>query len=368
MPPLYTEAYIHLLLALEVIFLYGRYVIKRIIYGFINYILIIFIFSALFNTSMETTLKSQIEEKIHGEFMARDLSGFSVEDISKLREERRDELYRRYHLYDPLLVRIFWRSYDTLTFNLGNSTNITSSSGERDVGIIIGEAIPRTALLFTASSFINILVGIFLGIKKAQKPGKLLDQSTSIITMVVYGMPSWWLGMMLIMFFVYTINVFPSGGILSTPPPTGFKYYLDIFYHMALPVLTLVLLRAWGGAYLIRNIVLGTLQEDYIMSARARGIPENRVLYGHTLRSAAPPIVTMSIMDLLVSFSGAIVFEGIFSWPGMGNLYWIAIQQNDIPVLMGNLAITTLLYLSGLVLLDLIYGFLDPRIKVGGKA
>ena len=348
--------------------MYGRYVIKRIIYGFINYVLIIFIFSALFNTFMETTLKSQIDEMIHGEFMSRDLSGFSAEDISKLREERRDELYQRYHLYDPLLFRVFWRAYDTLTFNLGNSTNITSSSGERDVGIIIGEAIPRTALLFTVSSFFNILIGIFLGIKKAQKPGKLLDQSTSIITMVVYGMPSWWLGMMLIMFFVYTINVFPSGGILSTPPPSGFKYYLDILYHMALPVLTLVLLRAWGGAYLIRNIVLGTLQEDYIMSARARGIPEKRVLYGHTLRSAAPPIVTMSIMNLLVSFSGAIIFEGIFSWPGMGNLYWVALQQNDIPVLMGNLSITTLLYMSGLILLDLIYGFLDPRRKVGGKA
>ncbi|NLM97304.1 MAG: ABC transporter permease [Halanaerobiaceae bacterium] len=348
--------------------MYGRYVIKRILYGLINYIIIIFIFSALFNTFVETTLKSQIEEMFHGEFMTRDLSGYSVEDINKLRAERRHDLYQRYHLFDPLVVRIFWRAYDTLTFNLGNSTNITSSSGERDVRIIVGEAIPRTALLFTVSSFFNVIIAIILGIKKAQKAGKLLDQSTSIMTMIVYGMPSWWLGMMLIMFFVYTINIFPSGGILSTPPPTGFKYYLDILYHMALPVLTLVLLRAWSGAYLIRNIVLGTLQEDYIMSARARGLPEKRVLYGHTLRSAAPPIVTMSVMDLLVSFSGAIIFEGIFSWPGMGNLYWVALQQSDIPVLMGNLSITTLLYLSGLVLLDLIYGFLDPRIKVGGKA
>jgi len=348
--------------------LYGRYVVKRIIYAIITYAVIIFIFSALFNTFMETTIRSQIAERIQGEFFARDFTGYSAEDISKLKEQRKEELYRRYHLYDPLPLRIFWRAYDTLTFNFGKSTNITSSSGERDVRIIVGEAIPKTALLFTVASFINVLIGIFLGIKKAQKPGKLLDQSTSISTMVVYGMPSWWLAMMLIMFFVYTISIFPSGGILSTPPPEGFKYYLDILYHMALPVLTLVLLRSWGGAYLIRNIVLGTLQEDYIMSARARGIPENRVLYGHTLRSAAPPIVTMSVMNLLISFSGAIIFEGIFSWPGMGNLYWIALQQSDIPVLMGNLAVTTLLYMSGLVLLDLIYGFLDPRIKVGGKA
>ncbi|MDI9477904.1 MAG: ABC transporter permease [Halanaerobiales bacterium] len=347
--------------------MYGQYAIKRIIYAIINYAIIIFILSALFNASMEATLVSQIEEMIQGEFMARDLTGYTVTEINELKAQRRDELYRRYHLYDPMIVRVFWRTFDTLTFNLGKSTNVTSSAGERDVSIIVGEAIPKTALLFTVSAFFNILIGIFLGIKKAQKPGGLLDQSTSILTMVVYGMPSWWLGMMLIMFFVYKLNLFPSGGILSTPPPTGIMYYLDILYHMALPVITMILLRAWGGAYLIRNIVLGTLQEDYIMSARARGIPENRVLYGHTLRSAAPPIVTMSVMSLLTSFGGAIIFEGIFSWPGMGNLYWIALQQNDIPVLLGNLSVTILLYMGGLVLLDLIYGFLDPRIKVGGK-
>ncbi|MFP4661716.1 MAG: ABC transporter permease [Halanaerobiales bacterium] len=348
--------------------MYGRYVVKRIIYAIITYIVIIFVFSALFNTFMETTIKSQIGEMIQGEFFVRDMSGYSAEDINKLKEQRREELYRRYHLYDPLPVRVFWRAYSTLTFNLGKSTHITSSSGERDVRLIVGEAIPRTALLFTVSAIINVLIGVFLGIKKAQKPGKLLDQSTSISTMVVYGMPSWWLAMLLIMFLVYKISVFPSGGILSTPPPEGFKYYLDIIYHMALPVLTLVILRSWGGAYLIRNIVLGTLQEDFIMSARARGISENRVLYGHTLRSAAPPIVTMSIMSLLISFGGAIIFEGIFSWPGMGNLYWIALQTNDIPVMMGNLSVTTLLYMFGLVLLDIIYGFLDPRIKVGDRA
>lgn len=348
--------------------MYGRYAVKRIIYAIITYMVIILIFSALFNSFVETTIRSQIGERIQSEFMARDLTNYSPEEIVELKEKRREKLYQMYHLDDPIMMRIFWRAYDTITFQFGKSTNMTSSSGERDVRIIVGEAIPRTMLLFTITSFINILIGVFLGIKKAQKPGKLLDQSTSITTMVVYGMPSWWLAMIMIMFFVYIISIFPSGGMHSTPPPEGFKYYLDLLYHMTLPVLTIVLIRSWGSSYLIRNIVLGTLQEDYIMSARARGLPEKNVLYGHTLRSAAPPIVTMAIMSLLISFQGAIIFEGIFSWPGMGKLYWVAIQQNDIPVLMGNLAVTTLLYMSGLVFLDLIYGFLDPRIKVGGKA
>mgnify|MGYP006288502927 FL=1 len=117
-----------------------------------------------------------------------------------------------------------------------------------------------------------------------------------------------------------------------------------------------------------RNIVVGTLQEDFIMSARARGLPEKKVLYGHGLRAAAPPIVTMGVMSLLMSIQGRLIFEGIFNWPGMGNLYWIAVQQNDIPVLLGLLATTTFVYLASLAFLDVIYGFLDPRIKVGGRA
>ncbi len=97
------------------------------------------------------------------------------------------------------------------------------------------------------------------------------------------------------------------------------------------------------------------------MSARARGIPERTVLYGHALRtSAPPPILTMSILSLINSFSGALIFEGIFNWPGMGNLYWAAVQMNDIPVLLGNLSITTLIYIFGMIILDLVYGFFRP--------
>jgi peptide/nickel transport system permease protein len=194
-----------------------------------------------------------------------------------------------------------------------------------------------------------------------------MDKATSIMTMTVYGMPTWWLGMLIIMFFAYILKLFPSGGMHSTPPPTGIAYYVDILYHITLPVLTLVIIGFWGRAFLIRNIVLGILQEDYIMAARARGLPERNVLYGHVMRTASPPIATMAVLSLLASVGGNLVFEGVFSWPGLGNLYWIAIEQNDIPVLMGCLSVTTALYILGLVVLDLIYGYLDPRIKVGGK-
>lgn len=347
--------------------MYWKFIVRRILYLLLTYVVIIFLYSALFNTVMEETLRSQLIEQVNAEMISMSES-INPEQLNQYETERMNTLIKQYHLDEPKINRIFWRALDTITFKFGKATTLTAASGEKEVLTIILEVIPRTILLFTLAIAIDVLLGILLGIKKAQKPGKALDQSTSIITMIVYGMPSWWLAMIFIMVFVFIIPIFPSGGLHSTPPPTGFAYYLDLLYHLTLPALTLIILGFWGRAFLIRNIVLGTLQEDYIMSARARGLSERKVLYGHALRSAAPPIMTMSLMSLLRSISGSLVFEGVFNWPGMGNLYWVAVQMNDIPVLMGNLAITTILTLMGLLILDLIYGFLDPRIKVGGKA
>ncbi len=185
--------------------------------------------------------------------------------------------------------------------------------------------------------------------------------------MVMFGIPRWWVGLMFIMLFGYGLKIFPTGGQLSTPPPApGLPYVLDYLKHLALPVITIVSLGFWGTSLIIRNIVLGTIQEDFIMTARARGVGERSILFKHTLRTAAPPIVTIVLLSLLASFSGSMITETIFSWPGMGNLYIQATNTNDVPVLLANIAVTTGLYQAGIVILDLIYGFLDPRIKAGG--
>ena len=331
----------------------------------LSFVIIVFLYSSIFNVVMDQTLRSQIHEMVQGEIMG--MTEATPEEMNNYREQRVQTLYDRYHLEDPTMQRIFWRAIDILRFDWGQATTLTDSSGSRDVFNIVVEKIPPTLLLFGVFAVIDVIVGVLLGMKKAQNPGSMLDQSTSIMTMVVYGMPSWWLAMIFIMFFVYTIPLFPSGGMGSIPPPEGIASILDTIYHMILPIFTLFCITFWGRAYMTRNIVVGTLQEDFIMSARARGLQEKKVLYGHGLRAAAPPIVTMGVMSLLMSIQGRLIFEGIFNWPGMGNLYWIAVQQNDIPVLLGLLSTTTFVYLAGLAFLDVIYGFLDPRIKVGGK-
>ncbi|MEW5826888.1 MAG: ABC transporter permease [Candidatus Bipolaricaulota bacterium] len=349
--------------------MYWKYAVRRLVWAFLIFAVIVFIFSALFNAVADRTMRAQIVEIVRGESRALQTTiGRDPNALLVWQESRRAELTAMYHLDEPMLSRIFWRAIDTITFRYGQSTIIRAMTGEQDVLRIVTERIPRTMLLFATVSVFDIVFGVWLGLRKARKAGGLMDRTTSIGTMVVFGMPAWWLGMLFIMLFAFVLPIFPSGSMHSTPPPEGFAYTLDLLYHMVLPVATLVVLGFWGIAYITRNIVLGTLQEDFIMSARARGISERRVLFGHTLRSSAPPIVTMSVLGLLGSIFGAIIFEGIFSWPGMGSLYWQSVQQNDIPVLMGNLSLTTGLYILGLAFLDLIYGFLDPRVKVGGKA
>ncbi|MGY0287966.1 MAG: ABC transporter permease [Candidatus Methanodesulfokora washburnensis] len=127
----------------------------------------------------------------------------------------------------------------------------------------------------------------------------------------------------------------------------------------------LVSFGAW--AYVTRSLVLGTLQEDFIMVARAKGVPERRVLYGHTLRAAAPPILTNTLLALIGSMGGAVITESVFNWPGLGRLYWIAIEEFDVPVLLGLTTVFTMLYLAAFVLQDLIYGLLDPRVRIGAE-
>lgn len=347
--------------------MYRNYVLKRLFFGLMMYIVMVFTFSFLFNSVAENTLRSQIDEQVTQEL--RKLKNQTEQSIRNYTEQRTASKLHQYHLDEPYLFRVFWRSVDTLTFNFRNSNSMKASNGDRQVIGILLEAVPNTLTLFLTQVVLVLLIGIPMGLWAARRPNGLLDRSVSTITMVTNGLPTFWLGMIMIMVFSYAWwPHFPSGGLHSNPAPEGIAYGLDFLWHLALPLLTLTFLGVWGTAYLTRNIVLSSLQEDYIMSARARGIPEAKVLLGHTLRSSLPAIMTLAVLSLFSSISGNIIVEAVFGWPGIGNLYFVAVQQNDVPVLMATLSIQTLINMVGFVLLDIVYGFLDPRIKVGGKA
>ena len=347
--------------------MYSKFVLKRLMYGILMYVLMVLTFSILFNTVAEQTLHSQIEEQISQEL--RSQKNVNQAQLAQLAQNKRTQKELQYHLNEPLVFRIVFRTLDTLSFNYGNATTIKSADGEKAVLGIELAYLPNTLILFATEVILTVLIGIPMGLWAARKPNGLLDRVCSSLSMITNGLPTWWLGLIMIMAFAYgPLGIFPSGGIHINPAPVGWTGVLDYLWHLSLPMITLVLLSIWGTAYLVRNIVLGNLQEDFVMAARARGIPERIVLLGHTLRTSMPAILTIVILSLFSSISGNIVFEIVFGWPGLGKLYWVAIQQNDVPVLMGTLAISTLINIVGFVLLDVLYGWLDPRIKVGGKA
>ncbi len=186
--------------------MYKWFALKRVLKGIITYVIIIFIMSVLFNTVNEQTMRSSIEEQVRAESVR--LKNMQPAALQRFQEQRREDLIHLYRLDRPFMERILFRTWNTLTFDFGKSTIIKSSRGDREVLTIIGEALPRSLILFTLAAAIEIVVGIILGLKKAQKPGGSLDRSTSLITMIVYGMPTFWVAMILIMFFVYQLKSF----------------------------------------------------------------------------------------------------------------------------------------------------------------
>jgi peptide/nickel transport system permease protein len=134
---------------------------------------------------------------------------------------------------------------------------------------------------------------------------------------------------------------------------------------MTLPLVTLVLIGFGSWAYLVRNFLIGILQEDFIMAKRAAGIPERKIIYTHALKNAAPPIVTVLALSLSGSLGGAVITEAVFDWPGMGRLYFEAISVLDLPVIIGATYVLTAFFLASIFLADILYGYFDPRVRTG---
>lgn len=254
--------------------------------------------------------------------------------------------------------------YKILILDFGHATFLTSDSGSSNVKDILLEKLPRTILLFTTATVIISLLGIFIGALSGSKVNSKLDRMTSTFAVVSSSFPVWWIGMLMIFVFAFAYQVFPAR---ATPliPVTDPGYIGALLYHMTLPLITLVLIGFGSWAYLVRNFLIGILQEDFIMAKRAAGIPERKIIYTHALKNAAPPIVTVLALSLSGSLGGAVITEAVFDWPGMGRLYFEAISVLDLPVIIGATYVLTAFFLASIFLADILYGYFDPRVRTG---
>jgi peptide/nickel transport system permease protein len=322
---------------------------------------------ALVGSNMDVILKQGIIYQVRSEITENSsiVESFdSVKEFEEFVQAQIDQRIKALGLDNPWYSpqRIGFTMYKILILDFGNATFLTSDSGSSNVGEILLEKIPRTVLLFTTATIIISMIGIFLGALSSSKVGSVIDRLTSTFAVISSSFPVWWIGMLMIFLFAFTYHIFPARATPSMLPSEP-GYVVALLYHMALPLITIVIIGFGSWAYLVRNFMVGTMQEDFITAKKAIGIKKNKIIYRHALKNAAPPIVTILALSLSGSLGGAIITEAVFDWPGMGRLYFEAISVMDLPIIIGATYVLTVLFLISIFIADLLYGYFDPRVK-----
>ena len=234
---------------------------------------------------------------------------------------------------------------------------------------LLAETIPNTLRLTVAALLLQILIGIALGILSAARRYALFDKVNTVAALFVYSIPSFWLALMLILLFSLKLGLLPSSHMesIGAAEMTGLALFADRLRHLILPAFVLGIASAASTARYMRGSMLDVLKEDYIRTARAKGLAEGSVLIKHAFKNAALPIVTIVGFSLPFLLGGAVVIEKIFSWPGMGRLTVDAIYARDYPVVLAVSFAVACMVIAGNLLADIGYALLDPRVTVTGR-
>lgn len=232
---------------------------------------------------------------------------------------------------------------------------------------VIAQRLPQTLMLILTALFIAVILGTLLGSIAGWKTGTRFDSIIITISLAFYSIPIFIMGIIMLMVFGLYLGIFPMSGISTIGADlTGWAHVKDVLWHMFLPVGAIVV---WYiGEYIIvtRNTMQDVLDQDYIISARAKGIKESVILRRHALRNAILPVVTITGVNVAFAIGGVIEAETVFNWPGVGRLLFDSVMGRDYPVLQGLFLIFAVALVLANLTVDLIYGYIDPRIKVGG--
>ena len=274
--------------------------------------------------------------------------------------------WERYWIYMKNMFTFnFGRSFMT-----GRSVDVLLFGGYEKSAVIGGHQISahyvygrvwNTLILFGLATVLAYLIGYFLGAVIAWKRGSALDSGAVVSGLLFYNMPSFWLGLIFIWIFAYMLGWFPLAA------NEWMRYgYISIAYIKALimPLIVLLLISMAGTTLLMRTSMLDVMGEEYIVTAKAKGLPEKVVLYKHAARNALLPLVTSFVIALAFVVAGGVITEQVFTYPGVGLLYITALTQLDLPIVYATLYIITLLVLIGNFIADILYGVLDPRVRI----
>ncbi len=280
----------------------------------------------------------------------------------KISPERIEELRRQFGLDQPAIVQ-YWR---WLVRVVTKGDFGTSFVYFRPVSSLLSERIPATLLMAIASIIVTWAIAIPLGIIAAVHQNRLIDRVLQVISYAGQGFPSFITALLLLILAQYTTPLFPVGGMTSINHAdlTPIGKILDIGWHLILPTIALSITSFAGLQRITRGEMLDVLRQDYIQTARAKGLPENRVIYVHALRNAINPLVTLLGFEFASLLGGAFIAEFFFNWPGLGRLILSAVIAQDLYVVMASLMMGALMLIVGNLLADLLLKAVDPRIRL----
>lgn len=286
---------------------------------------------------------------------------FTTLDNPNITEAVRQQWRTAYGLDRPLAEQYVRYLRNVARGDLGYSYSL-----HRPVAEALANALPNTLLLMGVALVMSFAIGILLGVFQARHRGSGLDHGIGTVSLVFFSMPDFWLAIMMLLVFAYWIPIFPVNGMFD---PLLHSYYgfwgrvADRLRHLVLPAATLTLLSAALIARYQRAAVLDVLQDDFVRTARAKGLGERRILMRHVLRNALLPIITLMGLLLPALLGGAVFVEKVFAWPGMGYLTVNAIGTRDYPLVTAALIIGAVLVAAGSLLADLLSAVVDPRLR-----
>lgn len=272
---------------------------------------------------------------------------------------------RRFGLDQPFAIRSVRYLTNALTLNLGFSEALVSDSGSRLVSNIILERLPSTLVLFGTANLLLFFSSLFLGLSLSRRYGSFFDKLVLALA-PTSAAPAWFFGLFLILVFAGLLGWLPFGGMVSAPPPDNpLDYALSLMKHMILPVAAQLVSAIFITIYNWRTFFLIYASEDYVEMAKAKGLPDRMIERRYVLRPTLPNIITSFALLLIALWTGAIILETVFNWPGIGQLYFRAIGAYDTPVIIANTVVYAYLLSITVFLLDFIYALVDPRVRVG---
>ena len=273
-----------------------------------------------------------------------------------------EQLRRQFGLDQPLYVQLWIYLKSVLTLDLG-----FSHRQQAPVAQLVLERLPATLLLTGAAFAFALAAGVTLGALAAQRVGRWADSVITVVALTFYATPLFWVGLMLVLVFSVWLEWLPSFGMSSVGVEMhGLEVVWDVAQHLLLPALTLGLFYLAVYARLTRATMLEVADQDFVKTARAKGVPEGRILRAHVLRNALLPVITFAGIQAGQLLGGSILVETVFAWPGIGRLAFEALLARDYPVLLGVFFCTSVMVVLFNLLTDMLYAIIDPRVEVAG--